>query len=231
MTKRKIAVFGASRGIGKELVLLFAANPTHDIVAFSRNIAAMKSDFADLTNVKTVQLDLAGGTIREKVASTLNEWGTPDVCVCNAGALVNKPFTELTEEDIRYCYEVNTISLFGTLQALVDCMASRGGHIVTISSMGGFQGTVKFPGLSAYSTSKAAAASLTEMLAEEYKLSELRFNCLALGAAQTEMLEEAFPGYKAPLTAREMAEYVADFSLNGHRYINGKIIPVSLSTP
>jgi NAD(P)-dependent dehydrogenase (short-subunit alcohol dehydrogenase family) len=97
--------------------------------------------------------------------------------------------------------------------------------------MGGFQGTVKFAGLSAYSTSKAAAASLTELLAEEYKSTKLKFNCLALGAAQTEMLEEAFPGYEAPVSAEKMAEYIAEFSMNAHQWINGKIIPVSLSTP
>jgi 3-oxoacyl-[acyl-carrier protein] reductase len=231
MNNRNIVVIGASRGIGRELVKRFADDPTHRILACSRNLAAMEREFKDLANVTAVQLDLDGGNVREKLSMIFSEWGRPDVCICNAGALVNKPFTELTEEDIRYCYEVNIISLFGVLQSMVSAMLPTGGHVVTISSMGGFQGTVKFAGLSAYSTSKAAAASLTELLAEEYKSTPLKFNCLALGAAQTEMLEEAFPGYQAPLTAGEMAEYIADFSLNGHRYINGKIIPVSLSTP
>jgi 3-oxoacyl-[acyl-carrier protein] reductase len=231
MNNRNIVVIGASRGIGRELVKRFTDDSTHRILACSRNLAEMEREFKDLANVTAVQLDLAGGNVREKFSMILSDWGKPDVCICNAGALVNKPFTELTEEDIRYCYEVNIISLFGVLQSMVSAMLPTGGHVVTISSMGGFQGTVKFAGLSAYSTSKAAAASLTELLAEEYKSTPLKFNCLALGAAQTEMLEEAFPGYQAPLTAGEMAEYIADFSLNGHRYINGKIIPVSLSTP
>ena len=104
-------------------------------------------------------------------------------------------------------------------------------HVVTISSMGGVQGSMKFPGLSAYSSSKGAVITLTELLAEEFKEDGPSFNVLALGAVQTEMLEEAFPGYKAPLSAEEMAEYITNFSLTGHKYYNGKMLQVSNSTP
>ncbi len=97
--------------------------------------------------------------------------------------------------------------------------------------MGGIQGSVKFPGLSIYSSSKAALATLTECLAEEYKDQKMAFNYLALGAVQTEMLEEAFPEYRAPLSANEMAEFIVHFSLQGYNYFNGKILPVSISTP
>ena len=143
----------------------------------------------------------------------------------------NKPFTELTHEDLSSCYQVNVIGVIETVQAAVSKMEVNGGHIVNISSMGGFQGSVKFAGLSAYSTSKAAVCSFTELFAEEYKESKIKTNCLCLGAAQTEMLEEAFPGYQAPVSAEKMAEFIADFSLNAQQWINGKIIPVSLSTP
>ncbi len=97
--------------------------------------------------------------------------------------------------------------------------------------MGGVQGSLKFPGLSAYSSSKAAVITLTELLAEEYKESGPSFNVLALGAVQTEMLEEAFPGYKAPISAEKMAKYIADFSLSGNEFYNGKLLQVSSSTP
>ena len=93
------------------------------------------------------------------------------------------------------------------------------------------QGSAKFPGLTAYSSSKAAIAGLTECLAEELKDKNISVNCLAIGAVQTEMLEEAFPGYKAPLSPKQMAEYIFDFALKGHQYYNGKILPVSSSTP
>jgi len=106
-----------------------------------------------------------------------------------------------------------------------------GGHVVTISSMGGVQGSLKFPGLAAYSSSKGAVITLTELWAEEFKETGPSFNVLAIGAVQTEMLEEAFPGYEAPITAKDMADYILDFALNGQRYYNGKLLQVSSSTP
>ena len=106
-----------------------------------------------------------------------------------------------------------------------------GSHVVTVSSMGGIQGSLKFPGLAAYSSSKGAVITLSELLAEEYKEQGVAFNVLALGAVQTEMLEEAFPGYQAPILPNEMANYIADFALNGNKYFNGKVIQVSSSTP
>lgn len=97
--------------------------------------------------------------------------------------------------------------------------------------MGGIQGAMKFAGLSAYTSSKAALISLTELLAEEYKDSQWHFNCLALGAVQTEMLLEAFPDYKAPINAEEMAKYIKDFALYQYPYFNGKILQVATTTP
>jgi NAD(P)-dependent dehydrogenase (short-subunit alcohol dehydrogenase family) len=97
--------------------------------------------------------------------------------------------------------------------------------------MGGVQGSLKFPGLSAYSSSKGAVITLMELLAEECKELGISFNTLALGAVQTEMLAEAFPDYKAPTTAFEMAEYIANFALTGNQFYNGKVLQVSSSTP
>jgi len=127
-------------------------------------------------------------------------------------------------------YRVNVIGVFALTQLVLPHMP-KNGHVVTISSMGGVQGSMKFPGLSAYSSSKAAVITLTELLAEEYKETGPSFNVLALGAVQTEMLEEAFPGYKAPTTPEEMAAYIAEFSLNANKFYNGKLLQVSNSTP
>ena len=117
------------------------------------------------------------------------------------------------------------------VQAAIPKMNPNGSHIVNISSMGGFQGSVKFPGLSAYSTSKAALCSFTELFAEEYKDSGIKMICLCLGAVQTEMLEEAFPGFKAPHSPEEMASFIYTFATTQGDFMNGKIIPVSQSTP
>ena len=127
-------------------------------------------------------------------------------------------------------YNVNVFGVVAITQAILPFM-NKDGHVVNVSSMGGIQGSMKFPGLSAYSSAKGAVITLTEILAEEYKETGPSFNVLALGAVQTELLEEAFPGYKAPLTAKEMAAYMMDFALTGNKFYNGKIMQVSSSTP
>lgn len=230
MHKRTIVVVGASRGIGREMVKSFAQDSANRIYALSRNVAKMQHDFQGLNNVHCREFDLNASVISQ-ATSIFSELSQIDLLINNAGKLVNKAFTDLTHDDILSCYQVNVIGVMETVQAAVPKMISHGGHIVNISSMGGFQGSVKFAGLSAYSASKAAVCSFTELFAEEYKESKIKMNCLCLGAAQTEMLEEAFPGYEAPVSASKMAEFIVDFSLKGDQWMNGKILPVSLSTP
>ena len=229
MMSKTIVVVGASRGIGRAMVELFAQNPAHRVIALARNVEKMDEAFSRYENVTTFHLDLAAADIRsecEKISASLD---TIDILINNAGKLVNKPFLELTHEDIQSCYAVNVVGVMETTQAFLPKMTKA--HIVNISSMGGFQGSVKFAGLSAYSTSKAALCSFTELFAEEFKDTQIAMNCLCLGAAQTEMLEEAFPGYLAPVSAEKMAEYIVNFALTADQWMKGKIIPVSLSTP
>ena len=229
-TNKTVVVVGASRGIGKAIVELLASNPNHTIYALSRNMKGMEQ-LAHFSNIHCSSFDLDSSDVHEQAKTILASIPHIDVLINNAGKLVNKPFLEITPSDFDSCYQVNVIGVMQTVQAALPKMLEKGGHIVNISSMGGFQGSVKFAGLTAYSTSKAAVCSFTELFAEEHKETKVKMNCLCLGAAQTEMLEEAFPGYIAPVTAEKMAEYIVDFSLNAHQWINGKIIPVSLSTP
>ncbi|TRZ44272.1 SDR family NAD(P)-dependent oxidoreductase [Robertkochia solimangrovi] len=227
MSKR-IIVTGTSRGIGFELVKILSAEG-HQILAVSRNSNPV--DVLKLENVTSMSLDL---TIESQVSElgvwVTENWGAVDVLINNAGGLVNKPFMELTLDDFEKVYRVNVFGVAAMIRMALPLMSSEG-HVLTISSMGGIQGSLKFPGLAAYSSSKGAVITMMELLAEEFKEDGPSFNVLALGAVQTEMLEEAFPGYKAPVTAAEMATYIADFSLNGQKYFNGKILQVSNSTP
>jgi len=230
MSKKNIVVVGASRGIGRAIVQHLAQNPDFSILALSRDIEKMKNAFAGLNNVQCMPFDLSKDVFSQ-AQQILTDFPSIDILINNAGLLVNKPFTELSHTDIAACYQVNVIGVMETVQAAIPKMNSVGSHIVNISSMGGFQGSMKFAGLSAYSTSKAALCSFTELFAEEYKDSTIKMNCLCLGAAQTEMLEEAFPGYIAPVSAEKMAEFIVDFALKGNQWMNGKILPVSLTTP
>ena len=226
---KHIVVIGASRGIGAALVKHFAVNPEHQVYAFARNIDRMNTLFTE-ENVHCFPLD-PESNIREQLDAISDQLPLIDVLIENAGFLVNKPFPELSHEDISASYQVNVIGVMENIQCFLPKLNPAGSHIVNISSMGGFQGSMKFAGLAAYSTSKAALCSFTELFAEEYKETTIKMNCLCLGAVQTEMLEQAFPGYQAPLTPEQMASFIADFSLNAHQYLNGKIIPVSLTNP
>ncbi|MGB0259961.1 MAG: SDR family NAD(P)-dependent oxidoreductase [Flavobacteriaceae bacterium] len=221
---KNIVVTGASRGIGRALVDVFLAQG-HRVWALSRNI----SELSTLSGVQAVSLDISKESdVQEWVASCGNI--SFDVLVNNAGMLVNKPFAETTADDFEKVYKVNVFGVANLIRNLLPHFSQQA-HIVNISSMGGINGTSKFPGLAAYSSSKGALGILTELLAEEFKDRDISVNALALGAVQTEMLAEAFPGYQAPVTADQMAVYIADFALTGHRFYNGKVLPLSSSTP
>jgi len=222
-----IIVTGTSRGIGFELSKLLA-NAGYKVLALSRNEKPIKN--LKHKNIQTFSFDVSSASDREKLASYLKDNGKVRALINNAGRLLNKPFLETTDEEFKSVYEVNVFGVAAITKLVIPYMSSTG-HVLTISSMGGIQGSAKFPGLSAYSSSKGAVLTFTELLAEEFKETGPSFNALALGAVQTEMLEEAFPGYKAPVSAIEMAEYVMNFALNGQKLYNGKILQVSSSTP
>lgn len=226
--KKNIIITGTSRGIGFELVHLFA-NQGHNVLALSRNAQPVSN--LQFDNIESFAFDLSKKEDYKKVEDYVTkEWKQVDILINNAGTLLNKPFAETTMDDFEHVYKTNVFGVAEMTRRMLPFLKSNG-HVVTISSMGGVQGSVKFPGLSAYSSSKGAVVTLTELLAEEYKETGPSFNVLALGAVQTEMLAEAFPGYQAPTTALEMAKYIADFSLNGNTFYNGKLLQVSNSTP
>jgi len=229
MSQKKIIITGTSRGIGYELAQIFA-NEGHQVLALSRNHMPIQN--LKHANIHSFPFNLNEEKDLDQVEKFVDEqWkGSVDILIHNAGSLINKPFAEITAQELMTVYQTNVFGVFQLNQRLVSKMPKEG-HVVTISSMGGVQGSMKFPGLSAYSSSKSAVINLTEILAEEYKESGPSFNVLALGAVQTEMLQEAFPGYEAPTSAEEMAHYIADFSLTGNRFYNGKMLQVSNSTP
>jgi len=222
-----VIITGASRGIGFELVQLFA-NEGHKVLALSRNDVPI-TDLGH-ENISAFSFDLAEKSDLIKLKNTISKWNAVDVLIHNAGALISKPFLETTAEDFEKIFQVNVFGVASVTQAVLPKM-KKSGHVVTISSMGGIQGSMKFPGLSAYSSSKGAVITLSELCAEEFKETGPSFNVLALGAVQTEMLEEAFPGYQAPTTALEMAAYIKNFALSGNKLYNGKVLQVSSSTP
>jgi short-subunit dehydrogenase len=227
-----IIVTGASRGIGKHLALTLSETGKHNIILISRNekklleICRASGD----KSMIPIAFDLVNGNFSDLSKKIRDLMPEINILINNAGALVNKKFGHLSIDDFDHMMKANVRSAFLLSKALLPLFETNA-HIVNIGSMGGYQGSAKFSGLSLYSASKGALAILSECMAEELKEHHISVNCLALGAAQTEMLSEAFPGYKAPVSARQMAAYIADFAINGNKYFNGKILPVSLSTP
>ena len=225
---KNIVITGTSRGIGFELAQQFAKNG-HHVLALSRNTAPLEK--VNHKNITTLSVDLSHNEDIQKAVNFLkSNWKHVDILINNAGKLINKPFTELTSDDFLEVYKVNVFGVAEITKGIIPFL-QKGSHVVTMSSMGGIQGSMKFGGLAAYSSAKGAVITLSELLAEEYKEQQIAFNVLAIGAVQTEMLAEAFPDYKAPLSAQEMANYIYDFSLTGNKFYNGKVLQVSSTTP
>tara|TARA_E500000178_G_C17004895_1_gene747638 strand:+ start:997 stop:1674 length:678 start_codon:yes stop_codon:yes gene_type:complete len=223
---KTLVITGASRGIGHALVQA-AAEEGHRVYALSRNLRTLDQTVL----VKPEAIDITNHEAVSKWTKQLhNKQVKVDALINNAGALVNKSFRDTEPEDFEAVYRVNVFGLANLTRLLLPSIHPKG-HVVNISSMGGIEKTAKFPGLAAYSSSKAAVNILTELLAEEYKSTGPAFNGLALGAVQTEMLSEAFPGFEAPHTSADMASYILKFALEGQHFFNGKIIPVANSTP
>lgn len=232
-----IIITGASSGVGFEAALELILSGKHKVIALARSQDKLERllEIAHGLNPDADIYALAFDIIHDDYAD-LRQFikvhfdNKVDVLINNAGMLINKPFEELLEMDFVEMLQSNFIGHVRMIQAMVDLMPQNA-HIVNVGSMGAFQGSAKFPGLAAYSASKAALHTLTECLAIELADREIKVNCLALGSVQTEMLEQAFPGYQSPVMAFEMGKYVADFSITGHRFYNGKILPVAVSTP
>ena len=224
---KNIIITGTSRGIGYELALQFA-NEGHNVLALSRNIPEI---LIQNKNITCLAVDLSNNDDLEKVRHfLLNDGNKVDAIVHNAGALIYKLFSETSVQDFEKIYKVNVFAVAALTQIVLPFL-QKGSHVVTISSMGGIQGSTKFAGLSAYSSSKGAVITLSELLAEEYKEQGISFNVLALGSVNTEMLQAAFPGYEAPLSPKQMADYIYNFTLTGNQFYNGKVLQVSSSTP
>ncbi len=234
-----ILITGTSRGIGYELVKLATKDSNNMVFAISRNEKKIHQLAHECTSANPncqifpLCFDLAQiVNYQELMKSINNEVDSLDILINNAGYLIAKPFADISASENEQIYKVNVL---GPMELIKQCLPllykSNLAHVVNISSMGGVQGSVKFQGLASYASSKAAIAGLTECLAEEFKETKIKFNCLALGAVATEMLAEAFPGYQAQTTAIEMAEYIWQFANEGHKLFNGKILPVSKSTP
>ncbi|NBC24997.1 MAG: SDR family NAD(P)-dependent oxidoreductase [Bacteroidetes bacterium] len=222
-----ICITGASRGIGLALVRTFLEAGYH-VAAVTRNPSGLNKERA-LEKLTIIEADITNDSGRQSVFTALKELPSLKILVHNAGKLVFKPFGEINADELEKVYAVNVFAPFLLTQKLLSLMDNT--HTINISSIGGVEGSLKFAGLSAYSSSKAALNCLTEMLSEEFKDTGNTFNCLALGSVDTEMFRKAFPGVDAGTTPEKIAKYILSFSEEAPKVMRGKIISLSLTNP
>lgn len=231
---KNILITGASSGVGFATAKLFVEQG-HKVYALARNqeglnqLANQTLKFKgelipilfDLTNFK-----------KKELLTALDNIECVDILINNAGIIVNKPFLSISEEELHAVTDINYIAVVKIIQVLHSKLKkSSAPHIVNIGSVGGITRTVKFPGLSTYSSSKGALSILSECLAEEFKEDNIKVNCLALGAVNTKMLKSAFPDYSAQVNPEQIANYVNNFSLYSSEVLNGQTQIISLTTP
>lgn len=232
-----IIVTGASKGIGKSLVKSLASTGSPTIICIARSedkLKKIKEDCEKInTNSKIIPLpfDLENTElIKSQLMNSVREhFFSLDILVNNAGYLRKTPLDELSYQEILKHYKVNVFTPFELIKGTLSLFhSSPVKHIVNIGTMGGINGTEKFPGMAAYSSAKGALSILSELLACELKGRKIHINYLALGAVETDMFREAFPGEEAKLKPEDIAEFIAHFAKEEWKYFNGKIIPVSL---
>lgn len=229
--KQVVVLTGTSRGIGRQLLTLFLEKTDLTVISLSRT---KPNNIEQTSRFLHLNFNLANNADFGHLEAFLQKNGIRkvDFLVNNAGLLYHADFIGFAPDKAREIFEINFFGAAKLIQTLhVFLKTSENAHVVNIGSMGGFQGSAKFAGLSYYSASKAALANLTEVLSEEFKNEHISINTLSLGAVETEMLYEAFPEYHAPVSAAEMAGFILDFTLTGHRFFNGKNLPVAISTP
>ena len=223
---KNIIITGTSSGIGLELVKIYSKSG-YKVISLSRSDLPAKG----LVGVEHINFDISKKeSLVNLVNLVKNKYKKIDILINNAGKLINKSFKDLSKDDLYDIYDVNVFGVISLIQSLLPFF-KKDSHVVNISSIGGISGSSKFPGLTAYSSSKGALNILTEVLAEEFKESGPKFNSLSLGSVNTPMLNKAFPGYKAQVDPNEMASFIFDFANNSSKVFNGKVIPVSSSNP
>ena len=223
---KNVIITGTSSGIGLELVKIFSKED-FKVISLSRSDLSFKP----LNRVRHINFDITDEKSVDNLIHIIkNEYGNIDILINNAGKLINKPFENISRDDLYSVFDVNVFGVFNLIQKLLPFF-KKNSHVVNISSVGGLVGSSKFPGLTAYSSSKGALNILTEVLAEEFAESGPKFNSLSLGSVNTPMLKEAFPGYSAKVNPDEMASFIFNFANSASIIFNGKVIPVSSTNP
>ena len=182
MTKENVFISGASRGIGKDIALLFANNG-YKVIGTSR------SDFSiddNLDNFIPLKLDITSrDDIKDCFDYLKSENLLPNILINNAGITADQIFMRMKDEDWDNIIETNLTGTFNLSKIFIKNMIkNKSGRIINISSVSGLMGN---PGQVNYASSKAALTGFTKSLAKEVGSRNITVNSVAPGYIDTDM--------------------------------------------
>jgi 3-oxoacyl-[acyl-carrier protein] reductase len=193
----KVALItGASKGIGRSIAEVFVAHGAHVAFTYLSSVEAGQEVETALstsgTRVKGYRSDASNYAAAEKlIADVLEDFGTIDVLVNNAGITRDNLLMRMTEEDFDKVLEINLKSIFNTTKAIQRTfLKQRKGSIINMSSVVGVKGNA---GQANYAASKAGMIGFSKSIALELGSRNIRCNVVAPGFIETEMTDKLDP--------------------------------------
>lgn len=231
-------ITGATRGIGREIALLFAQEGARLSIC-GRSEEALRNVGADIRGNGLQCLELRVDVMNEPevigvVKKTLDTYGRIDILVNNAGVTKDNLVARLSEDEWQQVLAVNLRGTFLFTKAISKCMvAQQRGKIINISSVVGFTGNT---GQANYAASKAGIIGFTKSAARELSRENICVNAVAPGFIDTEMTANLSEGLKSavlreiPLgrfgSSKDVARAVVFLASKHSDYITGQILVV-----
>lgn len=182
-------ITGASRGFGLRVARLALAGGAN-VVATARRAEAVREALGDHPNLLAVSLDVTNeAQAQEAVSGAAGRFGRIDVLLNNAGFGLLGAVEEASAEDVERVYRTNVFGLLNVTRAVLPVMrAQRSGHILNISSIGGYRGSA---GFGVYSSTKFAVEGLSESLHAELAPLGIAVTVVEPGYFRTDFLDSS----------------------------------------
>jgi len=236
----KVALItGATRGIGKQIAIKLAKEGYDIAINYRKENEELANAKAEIekNNVKclAVQGDVSNfDDTKRLVDEVINEFGTIDVLVNNAGITKDMLILRMQKEDFESVINVNLTGTFNVTKNVVPyMMKKRSGRIINMASVVGITGNA---GQTNYAASKAGIIGFTKSLAKEVASRNILVNAVAPGFIETDMTEVLSDTVKENInsqialkrmgTANEVAKLVKFLSSEDSKYITGQVINV-----
>lgn len=238
LLENKVALItGGSRGIGQAIAQKFAehgANIAFTYLSSDEKAKALESKLSELgIKAKAYKSDAGDYAAAEELTkNVLEDFGSIDICVNNAGISRDNLLLRMTPEQWDEVMQANLKSVYNlTKQVIRSMMKARSGSVINLSSIVGVKGN---PGQSSYAASKAGIIGFSKSIAQELGSRNIRCNAIAPGFIETDMTDYLKDGEtnewfsKIPMQRFGTAEEVADVALflasDMSSYVTGQVI-------